>query len=198
MAKKASKKAPAKVAPKKGMAPKPKAEKGSSVKFTSFLFGATIPTQPFGNVQPCITVEAGSYEDAAAFAIPKIEELYTKYAENKPVVFGRVTEEEKIVTPAPAPAPVAAPVPAPAPKAAETSPSSAPAPEAAPAPAATPVPKHEATAKAEKAISLARTDEAAKKIKEQIEKSVKIPEADKPALITLVDAKILDLETDIF
>ena len=145
-------------------------EKKATVKFVSFTLGATIPTQSFGNIQPHLTVEAGSYEDAAAFAFPIIEGLYAKYADVKPGFLGKITETVKQVAPV---APVA--------KAAvqvETAPPAAPtAPEA---------PKSEFVLKAEKMIGLAMSAEAAIVIQTQVEKSVKIAEADKPALLALV------------
>ena len=148
-------------------------EKKATVKFVSFTLGATIPTQSFGNIQPHLTVEAGSYEDAAAFAFPIIEGLYAKYADVKPGFLGKITETVKQVAPVAPVAPVA--------KAAvqvETAPPAAPtAPEA---------PKSEFVLKAEKMIGLAMSAEAAIVIQTQVEKSVKIAEADKPALLALV------------
>lgn len=145
----------------------------AKVRFVSFTFGATIPTQAFGNVQPQIVVEAPSYEEAAAFAIPKIEELYAKYAEVKPTYLSKITETVKTVAPVPV-APVAAPE------------ATAPAAPAVEAPVAPQTPKPESVLKAEKAISLAATADAALAIQTQIENSVKIPAEFKPALITLV------------
>lgn len=176
MAKKAAKKA--KVAPKTPKAVKPKK---TTAKFVSLAVTAVIPTQSYGNIQPRIEVQAATYEDARDFVMPLIEQLYAHYGESKPGFLGKVEVSEKVVTPAPAPK-----VEAPA------SPSSAPAPAAAPVPststepAVSDKPKSEAVAKAEKAISLAMTPEAAVLIQDQIEKSVKIAAEDKPALLNLV------------
>lgn len=208
-----SKKAVAKVPAKKTAFPaalkpaKVAGVKKPAVKFVSFEFGATIPTGSFGNIKPSIVVEAASYEDAAAYAIPKIEDLYRKYSEVKPTFLGKITETVREVVPvkaaaelkkgdlvqeAPAaptqsqatdtPAPVAQDVPAPQ----------------ATATAAVEAPKSEFAARAEKMIGLALTEEAAVKIKEQIEKSEKIPAEEKPALLTLVEAKITDFQTNIW
>lgn len=177
MATKTSKKAPAKVVQKKVTAPKPVAVKKSTVKFISFSFGATIPTQSFGNVLPRIEVQAASYEDARDFAIPKIEELYRHFAEVKPTFLGKITETVKVVTPEPIQAnggSQAQTVAAPQATA-----------QSSPEPVAAPKPKSDAVLKAEKAISLAMSEDAATAIQDQIEKSVKIAPEDKPALLNL-------------
>lgn len=151
-------------------------KKAGPVKFTSFTFGATIPTQSFGNVQPHITVEALNYEDAAAFALPKIEALYEKYCEVRPEFMGRITVTEKVVTAA---------VPKEDKKESPTSmevvtPSKQESTQTAPAPSKSP-----SVEKAEKAIGLAMSEDAVNVIQDQIEKSVKIDKEDKPALFTL-------------
>lgn len=140
-------------------------KKRGPVKFRTFSFGATIPTQSFGNVTPRIEVEAENYEDARDFAIPKIEELYEKFCEVKPVYMGRITVTEKVVT---------------APEKKEEVKE-----KVDPAADVTAKPKSEAVMKAEKAIGLAMTEEAANTIQDQIERSVKIDKDDKPLLYTL-------------
>lgn len=158
--------------------PKPvKAVKGKKVtaKFISLKIAATIPTQSFGNVHPEIEVQAATYEEARDFAMPFIEQLYSHYCESKPGFLGRVSVVEKVVAAAPEKpvAPTAAPVVAKeAAKAAE-------------APVAAATPKPEPVLKAEKAIALAATEEAAVLIQDQIEKSVKIAPEFKPALLEL-------------
>lgn len=154
-------------------------KKPAAVKFVSFSFGATIPTQSFGNVTPRIEVQADTYEAARDFAIPKIEALYERYAELKPVFMGKIVETEKNVA-------------APAPKASEQAQSPAPAAAASAAP--TEKVKSDAVLKAEKAIGLAMTDEATQAIQDQIGKSVKIDAADKPALYELVLKKRKELK----
>ncbi len=166
-------KAKAKKVLKMTLTPKP-GKKASSVKFLKFSFGATIPTQSFGNVQPHIEVEAASYEEARDFAIPKIEELYIKYAEIRPVFLGKIEVVEKKVAPAPAPKAVEPAAPSSVAPSAPSSSTSAPT-EAKPEP----------VLKAEKAISLATSEDAMLVIQGQIEKSTKIPAEFKQQLLTL-------------
>lgn len=154
----------------------------STAKFVSFSFGATIPTQSFGNVTPRIEVTAASYEDARDFAIPRIEELYAKFAEVKPVYMGRITEETKIV------------VAVPKEKEVESSPSSTEVSAPPTSPMAPTKSKSDAVLKAEKAIGLAMTYDAAVAIQEQIERSTKIAAEDKPALYDLVLKKRSELK----
>jgi hypothetical protein len=167
--------------------------KALSARFVSFTFGATIPTQSFGNIQPHITVESATYEDARDFAIPKIMELYEKYVEIKPEFMGKITVHEKEVVPVVPPQelnkqPVPGTVPQPTTPAqpAATSPGSD-------ANASADVPDSEPVKKAKKAIELAMTYDAVKLIEEQIMKSVKIKPEEKPALyeLTLKRAKAL-------
>lgn len=189
-------------------APKKELKKAAkpTVSLTAFSVTATIPTMPYGNIMPTISVVAATIEEARATVMPVIEELFLAYAE-KPrdgsklsFAGARVTETVKEVvpvTPQPAPAPVAAPV---APQAQDT-----------PAPVAQDVPAPQATAqapaeasksefalRAEKMIGLAMTEEAAEKIKTQIENSEKIPAHEKPALLELVEAKITDFQSNVW
>lgn len=177
----ASKKAPvAKIA-------KPVGHKKSSVKLISFSFGATIPTQSFGNVTPRIEVQADSYEEARDFTVSKINEMYAYFAELKPVYMGKITEVEKVVTPPAAVTPTSPLAHTPAQPAAVD----APAPQSTAL--AAPV-KSDAVLKAEKAIGLAMTIDATTAIEDQIQKSVKIANEDKPALYTLVLKKRKELK----
>lgn len=176
---------------KKAAAPKPakvakaakEVVKKSNVKFVSFSLGAVIPVQSFGNVQPTIVVEAPTYEEAVAFAMPKLDELYAKYAEVKPAYLGKITETVKVVS-------GTTTMPAPAPTMPQAQDTPAPVGQDTPAPQATAQapskPKSDAVLKAEKAIGLAATEDALTAIQDQIEKSVKIAPEDKPALITFV------------
>ncbi len=191
-----SKKITKKVAAKKKVAPmkvpKQVKEPKSSAKFVSFSLGVTIPTQQYGNMTPKIEVTANSYEDALAFAMPKILELYAQYVEEtpgKPKFLGKITETVKVVaTPV---AQVTSPsVHTPA---ASTTPPAVPVPPAS----VTPVPekpKADAVLKAEKAISLAMTYDAANAIQEQIQNSVKIPPEDKGPLFELCLKKKKELQ----
>lgn len=153
--------------------------KKSSVKFVSLTVTAVIPTQQYGNIQPKIEVQADNYADARAFVMPLIEELYAQYTETKPGFLGRIQVTEKVVTPATqGPAPKATPAQTPTtPQAGHVADASATA-SAAPA-----KPKSEFVLKAEKMLSLAATEDAAIRIQDQIEKSTKIAEEDKPELL---------------
>lgn len=219
MEKKSSKKTPAKVAKKVTkkdvhVTAKPAEELTvAPVRFVSFTFGATIPSQPYGNVQAHITVEAGTYEDALGFVTPKIEELYAKYAETKPAFLGRVTETVKEVIPVPMPSvdhgnkpqtdiaqfgdTAVLPSQPLATVTVVSTETAAPVGMAPTVPAGE-APKSEPVMRAERAIGLAMTEDAALKIKEQIENSVKIAPEDKPALIALVEAKITDFQSNIW
>lgn len=214
-----SKKAVAKVPAKKEVvkkevvaaAPKKELKKPAkpTVSLTAFSVTATIPTMPYGNIMPTISVVASTIEEARATVMPVIEELFLAYAE-KPrdgsklsFAGAKVTETVKEVVPIPMPtiaAPTAAPKPVPMPTQAAEAPVAAPAPEAAPAAAetVTGAPESEFAARARKMIGLAMTEEAAQKIKAQVENSEKIPVAEKPALIELVEAKITDFQADIW
>ena len=46
-----------------------------------FTITAVIPTVQYGNIQPSIEVEAETFEEAQAYAMPKIEALWAQYAE---------------------------------------------------------------------------------------------------------------------
>jgi len=180
-------------APKPAKVAKPKKKDGvidmkADTRFVSFAVRAVIPVQSFGNIQPEITVEAPTFEEARDFAMPHIEELYGKYAEVKPGFLGKVNETVKVVSASDG-APVQAPKsPLTAPgksQASEMSSQGVPAPAEANSGVAE-GPKPESVLRAERAIERASSDMAALAIQDQIEKSVKIPPAYKPALITLV------------
>ena len=183
MAKPATKKAPAKVAPKV----KVQAAKKSTAKFVSLTVRAVIPTQAYGNIQPEIAVTAATYEEAKAFVMPLIEGLFGQYSESKPTFLGKIAVEEKVVSGAPTPAAQ----PRPMGQVAQAQGNPMPAAQDNPAPvamaSAAPLgPKPDPVLKAEKAIGLAATNDAAVLIQDQIEKSVKIPAEYKPGLIDLV------------
>jgi hypothetical protein len=170
-----------------------KGRKASTARFVSFTFGATIPTQSFGNIQPRIEVTAETYEDARDFAIPRIMDLYEEYVEIKPEFMGKITVQEKEVVPVVPPQELNKhPVPGTVPQ------QTTPAQPAATSPgsdanASAEVPDSEPVKKAKKAIELAMTYEAVKLIEEQITKSMKIKPEEKPALyeLTLKRAKAL-------
>lgn len=146
-----------------------KAPLKSTAKFVSLSVTAVIPVQAYGNIQPKIEVTAATFEEARAFAMPLIEGFYRDYAETKPGFIGKVTEVVKEVAPAtPTPAAIA----------------QTPAETVVVEPVNT-TPKPESVIKAEKAITLAATEDAATRIQDQIEKSTKIPPEFKPELLKL-------------
>lgn len=189
--------APAPVKPKKEVKPKVVKTKKASVKLVSFTVGAVIPTQSYGNIQPSITVEANSIEEARTVVMPVIEDMIRTYAETKPGFLGKVEVTEKVVTP-PGMVPVSARkgMYEEVAKTGEVMASSVAAPVAAPVSSPSTEPakqKPETVTKAEKAISLSATSEALKVIEEQIKNSVKIPEEFKAGLQKLVVEKYVVL-----
>lgn len=50
-------------------------------KLVSYTIKATIPTCQYGNIQPEITVMAGTIEEAESFVLPHINKLFADYAE---------------------------------------------------------------------------------------------------------------------
>lgn len=161
--------------------------KAPKVTLLHFKVSAVIPTQQYGNIQPSIEVMAGTIEDARDVVMPIIEQLYQTYAEmplngKEPKFYGKITET--IVN-----------VAAPAPKEVKESSTSAEVSAPSEEPSA-PVEKSKSDAvlKAEKAIGLAMSVEAADAIQAQIEKSVKIDKDDKPALYTLCLKKKKELK----
>jgi len=176
---------------------KPKVPK---VRFMSFTMSATIPTVQYGNIQPSITVEANTIEDAREFVEPIIEEMYDKYCEQIPrflkkpikevvkeVPAETIVETVKVEVPVhkPDPASIKTTVPEMKPNIAHPDPT---VPPAHPVNAKD-VPfedgKDEAYLKTEGVIKSAMTIEAIDMIIEKIEASVKIKPEDKPALILL-------------
>lgn len=185
--------------------PKPRAKKKekvinveAKVELVTFEIAAVIPTQQYGNIQPKITVTAPSIEMARDTVMPILCEMYQQYAEaplnGKPLKFlGKITTKEKVVD-VPNPEPVA---PTPAPEKAveaEKAPEVAQDATGAVESAEPTVERSEPFKKAEKAISLAMTQDAIDVISEQIKKSVKIAEDDKPVLYTQILKKQKEFE----
>lgn len=171
--------------------------KKNGVQLVQFEMSAVIPTMSYGNIQPKITVTAPSMEEARDAVMPIIADLFASYGEK--ALRSNVTVTEKVVEAPKSMAEIA-------PKTQETVPKApevvkvAEAPQAvAEAPVApivaptVPPETPEPVRKAEKAISLAATEEALKLIGDQITNSVKIDASYKPALLTLVDEKIRGL-----
>jgi len=208
--KKTTKKAPAKkkAVAKKSTAKKTVAKKNtvkkSKVKLTNFTIGATIPTMSYGNIQPMISVEAPSIEEAKAVVLPVIEDLYARYAVTPLIkaekVVPKVTVTEKVVeVPAENPTPKEA-------VAAKKEEMVAEKPKEEVIPSPTPV-KTEADTlsdeleespaftKAKKAITNAFSLDALSLIENQIQKSIKLTESEKPLLLSEVLKKRRDLKT---
>lgn len=167
--------------------------KPSSVALISFSVSAVIPTQQYGNIQPEIVVTAETIKEARDTVMPIIEELYRTYAElplngKEPRFYSNIVEKVVIVGKAMDPVAPAQVTPS-APQAQD-----APAPVTTASAAPVEKPKAEAVLKAEKAISLAMTYEAAEAIQEQIQKSVKIDPADKGMLFELCLKKKKELQ----
>lgn len=51
----------------------------STTKLISYSIKAVIPTGPYANIQPEIVISANSIEDASAFVLPHLDELFEKY-----------------------------------------------------------------------------------------------------------------------
>ncbi len=187
--------------------PMPTKEKGiikqeAKVRLVSFAVTAVIPTQQYGNIQPRIEVTAPSYEEARAYVMPLVEELWRTYAERplngrEPRIYGEITVTEKVVDPVfvvgqKAIAPVTTPQvqDTPAPVAVDT-----PAPQATASAAPQTVEKPESTLKAERAISNATSNDALDTIENQIKNSIKIPEEFKADLLFMLGEKRTSLIT---
>lgn len=163
----------------------------AKVELVEFCVMATIPTMPYGNIMPKITVKAPTIEMAKAFVMPEIEALYNTYAEkprdgttiawmNKANV--TVTEKKvEPVMPAQSATPPASPTAAAKPDL-TTAPSYVPHVEDDEKPAE----KSAAFLKAEHAINQSMTVDATNIIEDQIKASVKLSAEEKPELFTLV------------
>lgn len=167
----------------------------------SFEISATIPTQMYGNICPKISVKAVTIEDAKSIVVPFIEELYSSYASEGPdgkkanfVNKAKVTVEEKFVDPKITNTPVAPVAPAtsqpvkPAPSVAQTVAPSAPVQQDEDV-----TPKTQAFIKAENAIKSAMSLDALNLIEDQIQKSIKLTNEEKPLLLTDVLKKRKEL-----
>jgi len=199
MAKKDTKK----VVKKEVKAPAPKKEKKvkapkSTIELVQFSVKATIPVMTFGNIQPEVVVKASTIEEAKAYVMPIIEDLFNQYVESprdgspKPTFASKanVTVTEKTVAPATsqkdAPTGASANTPKPAEntnlaKEIENTPERT---EADLPPANTAV--SQAYAKAEKAIGAVMSIAALDIIENQIKESTKLTPEEKPMLFTVL------------
>jgi len=161
-----------------------KKESKSKVSLVTFSIKATIPTQQYGNIMPEIVVTAPTIEIARETVMPIIEDLYKTYAElpangKRPEFISKanVIETERIVVPE-SRIPVKPATPTVAKKLTEETP---------------PFPTYESFQKAENAIASAVSRDALKMIEDQIKKSVKINEEDKPILFMILLKRIKEV-----
>lgn len=170
----------AKKTPKKEVKKAVKTPKVPAVKLVSFTITAIIPTEPYGNIQPAITVQAANIEDAKAVVLPHIDALMAKYSMNAPKVSGITTKAPET--------PAAKVQTTPAAKALENKAPEAPKKEEKPAEEAS-VPYQ----KAQNAIKTAYSLKALELISDQIIFSKKLHEGEKLRLQPLVAAKKAEL-----
>ena len=173
------------------------------VALVSFSVKATVPTQQYGNIQPEIVVKAGTVQDAIDHVMPFIEGLYQRYAEapangNTPAFYNKanvVVVERKVEQVAPTPAPE------PKPKTEQVIVTKQPAAPTATAPVSYPVEKaepkgesviepvpfekDESYKRAEGALLAAASKDAVILIEDQIKRSTRIVEDQKPHLYTV-------------
>lgn len=146
----------------------------------SFTVSAVIPVMSYGNIQPSITVNARTIEDAQEYALPVIEKLFEKYVESprdgspKPsfIPKSNVTVKETVVAPTHAPKEkTPTPVAPSSPSMTET--------EAL-------VEKSAPFTKAENAIKAALSLDVLNMIEDQVQKSTKLTEEEKYILIPMI------------
>lgn len=174
-------------------------------KLVSYTMKAVIPTGQYANIQPEITVEAETLEQAERAVMPYLETLFARYRDGgvrpiepvRPAVLGNVVMRPVPVTPnapvatapiAPAPKPQSAPVSAPVASVAPAVPVAKATPVAPTAIVLT-VPYTRAKSALETCTSLA----ALKLISDQVEKSTKLVEAEKVELRKLAATKLVQL-----
>jgi hypothetical protein len=146
------------------------------IKLISYTVEAVIPTMMYGNIQPKITVEARTMEDAKLAVFPHIEDLYRTYAVEpmdgrKPAFMSKanVSVSERTVD-------IAQP---------QNTTSTG--------PTASSQTKSVAFMKADGAIKSATSLDALDIIQQQIEKSVKLSADEKPILLDGILKRIIDL-----
>ena len=146
------------------VAPKPKAKKAPTkpkVDLVSYSIKMVIPTGEYANIQPEIIVKSSNVEAAHDFCAPHMNRLWKEY----------YLCNERRVEP-PKPTPVATPQPVAPKETAETPPDSS-----------------VAMSKATQAIQSCTSNDALNLIMDQIEKSVKLTNADKDLLLPMINEK---------
>lgn len=161
-------------------------EKPPKFKLISYTLKATIPTGQYANIQPEITVEAKTIEQAERAVMPYIETLFARYRDGgvKPI---EPTVARTVTPVTPPPAPAKAPV-APVAAAVVPKPSVAPV-----APVASPIVLTVPFNRAKGAIDSCMSNEALKLVADQVEKSTKLIDTEKVELRKLVAAKSAQL-----
>ncbi len=161
------------------------------IKLITYTVRATIPTMAYGNIMPEITVEARTMEDAKLAVFPHIEDLYETYCEEpregrKPRFMSKasVTATEKIVPQPAKPTQPDVKSTHPLNPTGPTGPTPAPATELDAF--ADDLKKSPAYSKAEGAVKGAMSKDALGLIEDQIQKSTKLSEEEKPLLLTEV------------
>jgi hypothetical protein len=162
-----------------------------TVTLMNYTIKAVIPTGPYANVQPEITVQASSLADAQDYVLPHIDALFEKYLNLSDRPKPRVVDTTPIKPPTPAPvekkegvAFVKADGPHP------TVEQFTPAPEVVePKKFEAEQPASTAFDKAKMAVESCRSIEALNMIAEKIEQSVKLDALDKADLSVLVEVK---------
>lgn len=177
-------------------------------KLVTYKIHAIIPTGMYSNIQPEITVEAKTLEQAERAVMPHIEALFLKYRSDGTAGLNvRASEPVKVVvTPPSAPAQAQKPAEAPkatpqptaevkaTPKAPEAPKAVAKAPEA---PVAQPQAQAVMTApfnRAKTAVESCASKEALKLVSNQITNSVKLTQEEKNTLIMMVTDKSAALD----
>lgn len=157
---------------------KPKKEKSKikpTIELVSYSISAVIPTMLYGNIQPTITVKAGTIAEASFYALDHINWLFKTYMEDprdgKLPRFMQNIEVKKAE-------PMTPPTSPKAPEAPKNEPQT---------------PMSEAFTKAKKAIDNCMSIDATQIIEDQIQKSVKLSLAEKPILLEAILLKRKDL-----
>lgn len=171
-----------KVAKKEVLAGSKKVVKEPKFKLISYTLKAVIPTGQFANIQPEVTVQAATIQDAERAVMPYIESLFAKYRNGGSSVQVQVTPAQDPIKPvvtAPAPAPVAPVV-----KEAQVAPT-----VTQEAPIVLTVPFN----RAKSAVESCTSKEALQLVSDQITKSTKLTDSEKNTLSSLVAIKLSSL-----
>lgn len=167
-----------------------------TVTLMNYTIKAVIPTGPYANVQPEITVQAPSLDEAKDYVLPHIDALFEKYLNLSDRPKPRVVDTTPVAKPVdttpikpPLPEPVKMPEPV-MPSVTPTVEQFTPAPEVVePKKFEAEQPASTAFDKAKMAVESCRSIDALNMIAEKIEQSVKLDALDKADLSVLVEVK---------